>query len=195
MAEDRTSALERRRAELLERRRRLREAGAAPKEIVPVVEELDRVEAELRAQPPPEREDDELRWRSALIVAVAAVAVAGIASLAAAFAFGSGSSSGATVPDDGFVHVRLKSALRPGGTCSKTMQRAVITWTWTVEGSGHDGEPATIRTSGPGLARTYRVPVGSGRVRLERTSPCVPAGTVWKARLVRVGSRPAELSH
>jgi hypothetical protein len=126
---------------------------------------------------------------------VAAVAVGGIAALAAALAFGSDSSSGATAAGDTVVHARLHAALRPGNPCSSTMQRAVITWTWTLEGSGHDGALATIRTEGPGLAPTYRVKVASERVRLEQTSPCVPAGTVWKAKLVRVGSKPAELSH
>jgi hypothetical protein len=192
--DDRIGALERKRAELLERRRELREAGAPPAKIVPVVEELDRVEAELRAVPAPVREeDDELRWKDALLVGAASVVVAAVATGAAALAFGSSSSSGATT-DDTVVRVRLHSALA-ASRCSATAARARLTWTWTVESSGHDGEVATIHANGPGLASAYRVRVDDGRVRLARTTPCEPFGTVWKVTLARVGSTPTELSH
>ena len=191
--DDRIEALERRHAELLERRRELRAAVAPPSEIVPVVEELDRVEAELRAAPAPAPvEDEALRWRDALLVGAASIVVAAVATGAAALAFGSGSSSGATT-NHTVVSVRLHSAL-DASRCSATAARARLTWTWTVESPGHDGEVATIHATGPGLVSAYRVRVGDGRVRLVRTTPCEPFGTVWKVTLVRVGSTPAELS-
>ena len=192
--DDRIGALERKRAELLARRRELREAGAPPSRIVPVVEALDRVEAELRAvSPAAPTEDDELRWKDALLVGAAAIVVAAVATGAAALAFGSSSSSGATT-NDTVVRVRLQSALE-ASRCSATAARARLTWTWTVESSNHDGEVATIHAAGPGLGSAYRVRVGDGRVRLVRTTACEPFGTVWKVTLVRVGSTPAELSH
>jgi hypothetical protein len=193
VADDRIGVLERRHAELLERRRRLREAGASPAEIVPVVEELDRIEAELRALPRTTRdEDDGLRWKDAFLVGAASIVVAGLAIGAAALGFRS-SSSAATTPEH-VVRVRLHSALQ-ASSCSTTSARATLTWTWTLERSGHEGEIALVRAKGPGLARTYRVPVGHAGVRLVRSTPCEPVGTVWKVRLVRVGSKPAELAH
>src|SRR4051794_26425869 len=109
--DDRIGALERRRAGLLERRPELRAARAPPSQVVPVVEELDRVEAELRAAPAPAREeDDELRWKDALVVGAASIVVGAVATGAAALAFGSSSSSGATT-NDTVVRVRLHSAL------------------------------------------------------------------------------------
>jgi hypothetical protein len=194
MAEDRTGALERRRAALLERRRGLREAGAPTAEIIAVVEELDRVEAELRAVAP-ERpaEDDALRWKDALIVSAAAIVVGAVATGAAALGFRS-SPAGATIAGT-VVRVRLHSVVH-ATACSTTSARARLTWSWTLESAGHDGEVAVIRAIGPGLAPTYRVRVGDGQVRFVRTTPCEPVGTtVWRVRLVRVGSLPAELSH
>jgi hypothetical protein len=189
---DRTTALERRRAELLEQRRELRAGGAPAARIAPVVEELDRVDAELRALVPPESADDEqLRWRDAVVVAAAAAVVAALSAGAAALAFGHGSR--ATAADDHFVQARLKSSLQ-GTSCSPTTAKAALAWTWTLQSPGHDGETATIRATGPGLAPIYHVPVTSDRVRLARTSPCEPVGTHWKVRLVQVGSTPARLA-
>ena len=123
----------------------------------------------------------------------AAVVVAAVATGAAAFGFRS-SSAAATTAAETVVRVRLHSSIH-GTSCSATSARARLTWTWTLERSGHDGETALVRARGPGLAPTYRVPVSGGHVRLERTSPCEPAGTVWKVRLIRVGSKPAVLAH
>jgi hypothetical protein len=194
VAQDRTRGLERRRAELLERRRELREAGAPASEIIPVIEELDRIDAELRpvATERP-AEDDALRWKDALIVGAAAIVVGAVATGAAALGFRS-SSAGATTADS-VVRVRLHSGLN-ATACSTTSARARLTWSWKLESSGHDGEVAVIRATGAGLAPRYRVRVSDDQVRLIRTTPCEPAGTtVWRARLVRVGSLPATLSH
>jgi len=154
-----------------------------------VVEELDRVDAELRALTPEgPAQEDELRWKDALLVSAAAVVVAAVAAGAAALGFRS-SSGGA----EAVVRVRLHSALH-ATACSTASARARLTWSWTLESSGHDGEVAVIRAIGPGLAPRYRVRVRDGRVHLVRTTPCEPVGTTsWKVRLVRVGSTPAEL--
>ena len=192
--------------------RALRAAEGPRRRIRAVVLELDELDAQLEsaAAPEPEEEPPPLRVappplaaaedapaepagrRGALrprTLGFAAAAVFPIAAVAIAYGVTSHASAAG-----GPVHVRLVRSTVAGKRCSATRASATMRWTWAIDGT-HEGEVATIRGSGPGVAGVYRTGVVAGRIRLVRRTPCVPTGTRWAAQIVEVGSTPAVLVH
>lgn len=79
--------------------------------------------------------------------------------------------------------------------CGTTSEKALVTWTYDLQGKASQfaGKTAKLRGKGPGYNGIYRVPVQGTRVTISRHLPCAPTGTHFSMQLLSVGGVPAEL--